>query len=286
MGKDLVDSLSINDTWLGRIVTLTAIKIFRRFRACHHGSVLFLPHRLCVKYGDSQDLIEAATMQYVRQNTSIPVPKVYCAFKRKNTTYIVMQKIDGNFVGNGWNSRTKESREHILRQLKDMVDQMRRIPCPSHEGVASVTGGSLYDGRLPRPVGNNLRFGPFKNVPEFHRFLRLGKDVSSDHFDEVKALAAMHEGLWPLRFTHGDLSSLNVLVRGEDVVGLIDWETAGWYPDYWEYTSAWNVNPQNHFWREEVDRFLEPRPTELAMERLRMKYFGDFGDPGDTPFWN
>jgi len=33
-------------------------------------------------------------------------------------------------------------------------------------------------------------------------------------------------------FTHGDLSSLNVLVRGDQIVGIIDWETAGWYPSY------------------------------------------------------
>lgn len=33
-------------------------------------------------------------------------------------------------------------------------------------------------------------------------------------------------------FRHGDLSSLNILGRGDDVVGLVDWETAGWYPVY------------------------------------------------------
>jgi RIO-like serine/threonine protein kinase len=52
---------------------------------------------------------------------------------------------------------------------------------------------------------------------------------------------------WPLKFIHGDLSSLNIIVRGDTIVGLIDWQTAGWYPSYWEYTTASPVNLQNFF---------------------------------------
>jgi hypothetical protein len=60
-----------------------------------------------------------------------------------------------------------------------------------------------------------------------------------------------------------------------DIVGIIDWETAGWYPSYWEYTSAHQVNPQNSFWADEIDNFLQPMPDELKMEQTRQKYFGD-----------
>lgn len=35
---------------------------------------------------------------------------------------------------------------------------------------------------------------------------------------------------WPLKFTHGDLRSLNILACGDSIVGIVDWETAGWYP--------------------------------------------------------
>jgi aminoglycoside phosphotransferase (APT) family kinase protein len=154
-----------------------------------------------------------------------------------------------------------------------MVNEMRAIPPPDNIGIANVDGGSLYDCRLP---GNSTRFGPFRTVQDFHRYLRGGLDVHTGHLSEVNELIAQHEGEWPPPcFTHGDLSSLNILIRGDEVVGIIDWETAGWYPSYWEYTTAWNVNPQNEFWREEVDKFLEPRPEELAMEGLRMEYFGD-----------
>lgn len=165
-------------------------------------------------------------------------------------------------MGNGWFGRSKESREVILQQIKGMVTEMRSIVPPAGASVASVTGGSLYDERLPDTHG--ARFGPFETISDFHRFLRRG--VETHHEEEIMELVKLHKEAWPIRFTHADLSSLNILVRGDEV---------GWYPSYWEYTSASNVNPQNEFWRNEVDKFLEPMQKELAMDLVRSKYFGD-----------
>jgi hypothetical protein len=76
-------------------------------------------------------------------------------------------------------------------------------------------------------------------------------------------------------FTHGDLSSLNILARNDNAVGIINWETAIWFPPYWEYTTARQVNPENSIWREEIDKFLEPIPDAFVMEQLRQRYLGD-----------
>ncbi|KAL2856737.1 hypothetical protein BJX68DRAFT_229393 [Aspergillus pseudodeflectus] len=92
---------------------------------------------------------------------------------------------------------------------------------------------------------------------------------------EVRDLITQQNRSWPLVFTHGDLSSLDILARGDKIVGMIDWETAGWYPSYWEYTSAHQVNPQNSFCVDEIDKFLQPMPEQLKMEQTRQKYFGD-----------
>ena len=39
----------------------------------------------------------------------------------------------------------------------------------------------------------------------------------------------------PVVFCHGDLVPRNIFVEGSTITGIIDWEFAGWYPDYWEY---------------------------------------------------
>lgn len=42
----------------------------------------------------------------------------------------------------------------------------------------------------------------------------------------------------PDAFTHGDLASLNIMVRNGNITGIIDWDTRGCFPAWWEYTAA------------------------------------------------
>jgi thiamine kinase-like enzyme len=56
-------------------------------------------------------------------------------------------------------------------------------------------------------------------------------------------------------FTHGDLTLGNIMVAGDpgskDIVGIIDWEQAGWYPEYWEYCKLLYGVEYSHEWRAE-----------------------------------
>lgn len=265
------DSPSINNTSLNRFLVLAAIRLLRRVRP-RRGNVLFLTDRLCVKYGTLSHLSEASTLRFIAQHTSIPVPKVYCAFTRHGWTYILMERIDGEMVARHWVNRGTESKAKILSQIRKFIQEMRSLPPPSMK-VTNVDGGPLSDGRIPGPE----RFGPFTNIEDFHKHLRQGIMSQPKLPPEVTELINFHDKACdPPVFTHGDLSSLNILVRGDKVVGIIDWETAGWLPSYWEYTTAHQVNPHNYFWRDEIEKFLDPVPVELAMEKIRQKYFGDF----------
>ena len=160
-------------------------------------------------------------MQFISQHTSIPVPKVYCAFKHKKLTYIVMEHLKGHDLSVRWVWRSKESQAAILAQLKLMIDEMRALRPPHASKIASVDGGSLYDDRLPgtcivQPKPTPRRFGPFADANEFHRWLRRPCD------DEVPTLPAginelirIHKATtdWgPPVFTHSDLGSFNVPV--------------------------------------------------------------------------
>jgi len=224
-------------------------------------------------------------MEFIRHNTSIPVPKVYCAFKHKNTTYIVMERVKGHKISNYWLNRSEESKTRLLAQLKGLVDEMRALRPPHGSQVANAKGGSLHDLRLPglgldNPQVTALRFGPFEDIASFHRWLTKPYDYPHESLltDVNELINWYKDNDWGLPvFTHGDLSSLNILVQGDNITGIIDWETAGWYPAYWEYTTASQVNIRNLFWVDYIDRFLEPRPKELEMDRIRQCRFGDFG---------
>ncbi|KAH6664257.1 hypothetical protein B0J14DRAFT_493782, partial [Halenospora varia] len=56
----------------------------------------------------------------------------------------------------------------------------------------------------------------------------------------------------PPMFTHGDFQRKNIIamkavplvgelsgnVEGDFELTIVDWETVGWYPSYWEYSKA------------------------------------------------
>ncbi|KAL9103655.1 MAG: hypothetical protein Q9163_001314 [Psora crenata] len=179
-------SATINATWLRRNLTLLALRIFRKSRQRRRGPrIVFIPGNICIKAGHFTRLAEAATMQFVAQNTHIPVPKVYCAFKRGEITYIVMEKINGEMLGRQWVPRSEESKARILRQLKEMIIELRSIPAPGDgQKVADVNGGELYDERLPTENHRRGCLGPFEDVSQFHRQLRENLEEHPDHYPE------------------------------------------------------------------------------------------------------
>lgn len=229
---------------------------------------------ICIKSASRTSISEANAMVFVRRNTSIPVPKVYHAFERKGRVYIVMQRIKAPTAASQWHHFSEESRSKILQQLKIMFEELRSLPAPEGIGVANIDRGPIFDHRLP----GQSQWGPFSCICEFHKALVDNQDLTSvldKEYTDLQELALFYGQPWPQSvFTHGDLSSLNILCQDDTVVGIVDWETAGWLPPYWEYVAAWNVNPQNTFWREEVDEFLTPWPHAREMDAIRRKYFG------------
>lgn len=242
----------------------------------HSGPVIFVSPGLCIKSTPFATLAEAETLHFIAQNTTIPVPKVYCAFKRKRHTYIVMRRIEGQNLWHEWVHRPRESKDKILRSLSAIVQQLQNLPNSRKNGVCNISGGPVYDQRLP----DKSFWGPFPSIQDFHAQLSDGLATRANATTlppDLDKLLTFYENSWPnSRFTHGDLSPLNIMVKGDKIVGIVDWETAGWMPPYWEYTSAWNVNPQCQFWQKEVDKYISPMPEALEMERIRRKYFGDF----------
>ena len=231
---------------------------------------------VCIKVKPFASLAEAHAMQFVARNTSVPVPKVYYAFVHKDSTYAVMSKIEGQMAHEGWQKRTPQSKAKILDRLRRMVAEYRSVPPPEGTGVGGVDGGPFCDCRLP----TTLIWGPFATARDFHEALAGDIDIDADYAKEPSDASELFDFYRRsdshVVLTHGDLSSLNILVKGDDVVGIIDWETAGWFPPYWEYACAKNVNPYNVFWADEVDSFLEPMPYELRMESIRQRCFGAF----------
>ncbi|KAI0882914.1 kinase-like protein [Annulohypoxylon maeteangense] len=282
MPPDSTEKLSFNNTFCRCASTIVSLKVARWFNTpksmsrCHP-----ISKKLIVKTGFSVHLTEAATLQFVSKNTSIPVPRVQCSFVFRNRTYIVMDRIKGDPISNVWLKLTEADRDSILLQLRHMLQELRAIAPPPGTGVESCVGGSLRDPRMTR---SSPRFGPFKTIEDFHYWLRGGlqlkdfpsgfPDCDEQDWDDFKEMAIRQDTPWPSPvFTHADLNPSNILVRGGQVVGIVDWEVAGWYPSYWEFTSACYLQIPD--WDATVPKFLDPFPNELKMERTRQRWWGE-----------
>ena len=42
-------------------------------------------------------------------------------------------------------------------------------------------------------------------------------------------------------FTHSDIAPRTILINDGKIAAIVDWESADWYPEYWEYT-RWAVS--------------------------------------------
>jgi len=80
--------------------------------------------------------------------------------------------------------------------------------------------------------------GPFGSNSEFHDWLVQPPKRPEDQSMYWHQITTQLGNEYPIVFTHGDIASRNILVRDGRIVALLDWEFAGWCPDYWEYVFA------------------------------------------------
>ncbi len=52
------------------------------------------------------------------------------------------------------------------------------------------------------------------------------------------------------------------------VVRIVDWESAGWYPAYWEYVAAFFAFKWDDDWPRDVARVIDAWPAEAAMMKM------------------
>ncbi|KAF9234106.1 hypothetical protein BU15DRAFT_53040 [Melanogaster broomeanus] len=126
--------------------------------------------------------------------------------------------------------------DHIADQLLVVLNEMR--------SYTSTTLGSLTGG----PYNN--RFMPYPWHP-------------TSAFSNIKDCFPTEV---PVYLTHGDLLPRNILVDGSRITAIIDWETAGFYPEFWEYCRMHDPGWMTPAWAHVLARILPGprRDREIA----------------------
>lgn len=176
---------------------------------------------------------------------------------------ILMTRLPGEPFVDGFQRGSMSADEvaHFEDTLRDWFSQLRALPPPNPRGVCGFGGGPCKSDR----VHHDRMFGPFPSVSELHDYLFT--TVLLEHQDRLHTFAQKsHSKAHRICFTHGDIHPNNLLVSGNRLTGLVDWECAGWYPEYWDFTKAVYRRQRFVEWLESFQRVFPQYHDELDVE--------------------
>ncbi|EFR00557.1 serine/threonine protein kinase [Nannizzia gypsea CBS 118893] len=215
---------------------------------------------------------EGMALQIVEQRTSIHAPLYVDTFEHEGKLMLVMTWIKGNQLNEVFHRLSYQERAQLSADLCSAIKQLRTIPNNTSHRFANVLGGPLLDVRIPDQP--DVAYGPFNKVTDFHNSLIHTHIASSTE----EAVAPIYSRKYRSFFSHADLNPYNIMIDRGKLSGIVDWECAGYYPEYWEFTKGIYC-VENSPEREKIIRDAFPDDNydeELAAEKLLWK---------ETPPW-
>lgn len=212
---------------------------------------------------------ESALVDWLRNNTAIPVPKpLHQGYDDRSRRFFeVFEKPRGVPLSDCWDELSVAQQDAILSELQEYLQQLRSIT------TAQIPNVFARDRFLdPR---DGVARGPYCSTEEFIGAIATRVDRIGSLYDTgptkkairfLKALRDMPTDL-DLVFTHGNICPENILINKEGkVVAILDWSESGYAPAFWEYVKSYlNDDDSNFFLDEAPDRMMKPWPIHLAV---------------------
>ncbi|KAK8034618.1 hypothetical protein PG993_009613 [Apiospora rasikravindrae] len=246
---------------------------------------------------------EVSTLRFIRENTTIPVPKVIAFDDTRSSKigfeWILMEFIPGQSLRYQWRKLTMDQKTTLVQRVAEMQAQLFQFRpiggSPTLRGIGTlgtekefdVTGrivsysfmeGNCYDYDVPR--------GPFRSSHDWLdsrlQMICLQKleEIGRAEDDEDKALASADIPPTPTydaertAIYHHDLSEMNIMVDEQGhITGIVDWECVSTMPS-WMITRAPVFIHSNRKRKEKPVRDGYADETEEDQE-LSRKYDGN-----------
>ncbi|KAJ1713110.1 hypothetical protein NYO67_4734 [Aspergillus flavus] len=194
----------------------------------------------------------------------------YTPYGNDDVVQITMDFVEGDTLEKVWKDFTYDQKEVLAGDLKRYVSELRKLKGKKIE--------ALNDGKVR--VLSSSRYvqegGPFESREEFNQFLELiGVDTmlhaSLDDNSSSSGYSSKEEdapqGCEEFVFSHGDILPRNILVNDQGkVTALVDWEFAGYFPMYWEYSRA---SRESKDWKEFLLLWVFPDKREWGYTEMK-----------------
>ncbi|KAM3490108.1 hypothetical protein MY3957_006583 [Beauveria namnaoensis] len=202
-----------------------------------------------VKHGTRVSVMEGQNLLYVKKTEAVPIPEVYALYTRINldgrlATYIIMEYIPGETLETAWSRLSLDEKHNLALELHGYFDELRKVPAPGYFGCFGnpPCEDSVFwtlpcdDAAQNAPLSRSSR-----TEHEFNRGL-VEVYLENEGSEEIAEIyeCMFSEVLKNHRavLTHADLQKNNIILKEDKSLVVIDWEAAGWWPEYWEYSAA------------------------------------------------
>ena len=155
---------------------------------------------------------------------------------------MVMEYISGRTLENAWCTVGWITTVRLALVLKRYIGAMRSKTSPTAGSLASgICRSFLLEDNFglpvharPSDIQSFINFwSTFVSMP--HEFRRARKNIKSCPTSWVRRADQN-----PLVFTHHDLAPRNLHLDNAGQLWVLDWDYAGWYPLFFEYTAMYN----------------------------------------------
>lgn len=199
-------------------------------------------------------------------NAGLPVPRLLRPLPnepRENIWYLCMEECQGSSLDKVIGTMTPPQLDDIARQLQSVLRRIRSVNSPLDKPfLGSVSGGPYHNLLFREPAAPTRAFD---NIDEFIENFREVYEFfcSPGYTEKIKTRLPASANVV---FTHGDLLPKNIMVKGSRITGIIDWATAGFYPDYWEYARMHDIHWMTPNWGYVLARVFPQKPdTEIII---------------------
>jgi len=201
---------------------------------------------------------EAETMMFVREKTTLPVPRVISHWTHGGHTYILMEKMSGATLESLWPILSADERHSILAQLKCYIEQMRKVEFHFIGAVNREPTMEYFVSKKP--------FGPLTTLDDMHK-LRVNELQLEGVFADY-ALGKRNINDIKFVLSHNDLGPYNILIESGRITAILDWELSGSYPDYWEYARNLFHCGYDQTWKSEMEKILKEWCFDGEIKRI------------------
>jgi hypothetical protein len=188
---------------------------------------------------------EAATHKFIEERTMVPVPHVYGEWLSPDRRhhYLLEGRIAGQTLADCWAQLDIETKVRLAQQV---VEHMERLARFMSSAMQSLAGGRLPNNcfvPVPSDAGDAAHrahlSGRWRTGSEAfnHGFRPALESVGVPAHVIELAARTMPPCSGQLVLTHADLYIGNVMVdsRRGAVTAIIDWESAGFWPAWFQY---------------------------------------------------